>query len=666
LPFDSLPLPARSADAPDLAGVATALRGLDRRHPYLLFGGGDVEELRRRAAACPELAVRCARVLMQAEATGDPRMALKRCGRRLITLAFAALCGEPAGRTAALAAARAALQETVAAASWSARPFIKSLLDRAEIGIAVALAYDWLYEALPPTERRAVEVALRRQILRPAVSAYGDPAAVWARRRSNCAIVSHAAVLICALAVAGPLPHLATRLVPQSVAGAWHAFSALAPDGAWPEGPSYWSLAVRHAALMIAALEAALGDSFGLAQRPGLAKTADFARHALGPFGAAFDFGDSTRGFDPLPFAWLAHRYGRPQDGWPVREYNGALLPLSLIWSPRPTADPQSLRLPTGKIFRDCDVACFRNTWSPAPEARPVYLAIKGGACLDPGADAWAPQNLTLHAQVDAGSFVIDGARQRWATDLGPDDYDLPGYFEHGDAKRPGRRWQYYRNQTAGHNTLVLNGRNQIAQARAPIVGGGVEGERQWVVFDLSAAYGKPKGSIRRGALLCGRHVVIQDEIAPGLDDTIVWTMHTGADPEFLGRGIATFRAGEDRLVVRILAPGGAGFDLAAPPPAGVFALGADEARHSGKAGAEVRELPRCDERNGKRGAGPPLRRLEIKWPTGARRLAVMLSPDSDGDEPPLSVTPLDQWLEEKLRPWPLACNAPCCSAGCC
>ena len=645
MPFDSLPSLPGCADRPHPDAAETALRDFARPHPYLLFGAADIEELRRRAAACPAFAARLARVLRHDDSAGDARRQLKRRGRRLLTLAFAALCGEAASRDAALRAARLALRELTGAASWSRRPFIKSFLDRAEIAIAVALGYDWLYDALSPLERDAVAAALRRQILEPALVAYGENPPAWARRRSNCAIVSHAAVLICALAVAGRLPQLATRLVQQSVAGARHAFSAFAPDGAWPEGVSYWSLTVRHAALMIAALEATLGDSLGLAQRPGLAQTGDFPLHAVGPFGAAFDFGDSTRTFDPLPLAWLAHRFGRPQDGWPVRHYDGSLLPLTLIWARRKAADPQILRLPTGKIFRNCDVACFRNTWSPAPVARPVFLAIKGGACLDPQASAWAPQNLTLHAQADAGSFVIDGARRRWVTDLGPDDYDLPGYFEHGGEHQSGRRWRYYRNQTAGHNTLVLNGDNQIAQAPAPILGGAVEDQIQWAVFDLSAVYGKPPGTIRRGAALVGRHILIQDEIAPGVEDRIVWAMHTGADPQFVGPSVAVFHADKDRLVVRILAPGRARFNLKAPPPSGAFALAPGETRHSGNiagaTGGEVSELPR---REG--GAdGAPLRRLEIDWPPGARRLAVMLSPDSDGEAPPLPVIALDEWL---------------------
>ena len=82
-----------------------------------------------------------------------------------------------------------------------------------------------------------------------------------------------------------------------------------------------------------------------------------------------------------------------------------------------------------------------------------------------------------MHTQADAGTFVVDGARHRWVIDLGSDDYDLPGYFDHGGTPGSGPRWRYYRSQAAGHNTLVIGGANQVPNARATILGSCVEGD---------------------------------------------------------------------------------------------------------------------------------------------------------------------------------------------
>src|SRR5439155_6313219 len=104
-----------------------------------------------------------------------------------------------------------------------------------------------------------------------------------------------------------------------------------------------------------------------------------------------------------------------------------------------------------------------------------------------------------------------------------------------------------------GHNTLVIDGRNQIPNARAPIIGHRTDGHCKWAVFDLSAAYGRPAGSIRRGAALIGRQALIQDEIGPDVSGAIVWTLHTVAEPVSVAGGVARFRLGDDRFVVRIL-----------------------------------------------------------------------------------------------------------------
>src|SRR5262249_51629488 len=208
-------------------------------------------------------------------------------------------------------------------------------------------------------------------------------------------------------------------------------------------------------------------------------------------------------------------------------------------------------------------------TWSSEPDARPVYFAIKGGNVA--GAETGSsprPEDVLLHAQADAGSFIIDGARRRWIMDLGPDDYDLPGYFDHGADNRSGLRWRYYRTQTAGHNTLVIDGRNQIPNARAPIVGSCIDGECKWAVFDLSAAYDKAPGAVLRGAALIGRQVVIQDEVDPEVSGTIAWIAHTTAEPVSVAGSVARFRSASERFVVGSVEPSRAVVAAGFPPRA--------------------------------------------------------------------------------------------------
>jgi hypothetical protein len=612
------------------------IRGRANRHPELIT--------RLKASLCEEGST---------SAKQELRTGIKRQGRKLIHTAFLALIGDGEIKADALRATRAVLARLSAEPSWKARPVIKSFLDCAEIAVAVSLAYDWLYHEFSDQERRIIEDALVRHVLAPALAAYDDRFAQWPRRRDNCTLVSNSGILVSALAVLGRYPDISLRLIRQSLASSWNVFDGLAPDGAWPEGPSYWSLAMRYAGLMVAALESTLHDSFGLADRPGFAQTGDFALHAVGPFGSAFNFGDSEPRFDMAPLAWFAHRFRRPIDARLIDQYDGWYLPFTVIWPNRPKPKPSGIKVPTGKVFHSNNLACFRNTWSSCPAAHPVYLAIKGGNVAGLGARSPPrPEDVFLHSQADAGSFILDGARQRWIIDLGADDYDLPGYFDHGADNRSGPRWRYYRTQTAGHNTLVIDGNNQIPDARAPIIGNCVDGDCKWAIFDLSAAYGKPPGSVRRGAALIGRQVVIQDDVRPELSGTIVWAVHTGAEPISIAGSIARFRSGDDRFVLRILEPAAACFEIGFPPEPQVFQI-ADVRQLHGRSsfdskGARVAELPRRIDVEGGRAAGALIRRLQIVWPEGTRRLSVALLPDCDDDDSALPVTPLDEWLARR------------------
>jgi hypothetical protein len=634
--------------------VETAVGKFKSAHPYLLFRKPEIGRIR-------EFARNNRKLLKQSEISlsgasrdtrgQDPRTIVKRQARRLINTAFMTLIyqGHSAGYEA-LQASRDELARFASAAAWQRRPVVKSFLDCAEIAVAVSLAYDWLYHKLSDQERRLIEESIFRHVLEPALAAYQDQSLLWPKRRENCAVVSNSGISVASLAVLDRYRDLATTLIVKSVESSRNSFKAFAPDGAWPEGLSYWSLAMRYAALMVAALESTLDDSFGLAEQPGFAQTGDFVLHTVGPFGAAFNFGDSDRRFDAAPLAWLAHRFKRPIDARLVRDYGGSHLPFTAIWSQRPETSRTGRGPPTGKVFRGNGLACFRNTWSLVPKARPVYIAIKGGnsSSSDLLSSPARPEEVILHSQADAGSFVVDGARRRWVVDLGPDDYDLPGYFDHGKDANSGLRWRYYRTHAAGHNTLVIGGVNQIPNAPTPILGSGIEADCKWIVFDLSAAYGLPAGAIRRGAALIGRQVIIQDELHPDVSGDIVWVVHTGADPDTVVGSVARFRLGDDRFVARILEPSNASFELTFPPPPRSFPITDGQKMHGTpfiSPDARVSEMPRRDDQDGEPAAGPLIRRLEISWPRGAYRLAVSLFPDCDDEEPAWPVTSLDNWL---------------------
>jgi hypothetical protein len=182
-----------------------------------------------------------------------------------------------------------------------------------------------------------------------------------------------------------------------------------------------------------------------------------------------------------------------------------------------------------------------------------LWIGFKGG------------DNMDNHSHLDLGTFNLDALGQRWAVDLGGDDYNMPGYFGN-------QRWNYYRLRTESHNTLTIDDRNQNPRAAAPLIAFGDKAGEMFAVADLTAAYGDKLAKWRRGVgILGGSHVAVIDEVAarPNAGTLkVTWGMLTPAKVEPAGAE-AMLSQGKARWRLRILSPAGAKFATvsANPPP---------------------------------------------------------------------------------------------------
>ncbi|MFO0909679.1 MAG: heparinase II/III family protein [Isosphaeraceae bacterium] len=232
-----------------------------------------------------------------------------------------------------------------------------------------------------------------------------------------------------------------------------------------------------------------------------------------------------------------------------------------------------------------------------------MFVGFKGG------------DNAANHSHLDLGSFVLDAAGQRWALDLGGDDYNLPAYFGKN-------RWTYFRLRTESHNTLTIGGQNQATRARAPIVAYRSTPARSFAVADLTRAYDPEVASARRGiALLERRRVLVQDELTPAKTGDLQWRMVTRAKVALAADArVATLTQKGATLTARIVEPSAARFEVipaAAPPP---------------------------------QRQQPDARILTVKLPLAGEpvRLAVVFEPDGQGAGNPLpTIEPLDRWVAD-------------------
>jgi hypothetical protein len=603
LPFAALlvPLtPVRGAKEADRPPAADLLKTLRPQHPRLYILDEDLPGIQKAAADDPLTHAWYERLQKEAgKMLDEPPVEHRLIGPRLLDQSRAAL-----RRISTLAAlyrldgdrrkAERARREMLTAAAfpdWNPSHF----LDTAEMTNALAIGYDWLFDFLSAEDRAAVRTALVEKGLKPGLRVYRKGGG-WPEAHHNWNQVCNGGLAAGALAVADEEPALAAEVLARGRESLVRAMHSFAPDGGWDEGPGYWNYATHYNVFYLAALRSALGTDFGLTDMAGFADTGNFRIHSVGPLGLTFNYADAGAGAGTAPqMLWLARAFGRPDFARHERRLARARPDIfHLLWAGQPAADAPREEAPRDVLFRGVHVAFFRAAWD---DDGAVYVGFKGG------------DNRANHSHLDLGTFVMDALGQRWALDLGPDDYNLPGYFGK-------QRWDYYRLRTEAHNTLTVDGENQNPNGVAPVIAYLSTPGRAFAVADLTGGYAPKARSVRRGIALLGRRqVLVQDELDAPRPVGVVWNFHTRAAIETHGDG-ATLTQGGAGLEARLLAPPGARFELVsdnAPPP---------------------------------QGQQPDVQDLVVRLPktTGPVRIAVLLAPAEEGLPVP-ALEPLEKWV---------------------
>jgi hypothetical protein len=491
-------------------------------------------------------------------------------------------------------------------------------LDVAEMTLALAVGYDWLFDALSAADRATIKGAILRHSLGFAREAYApngtkDKRLWFATAHHNWNQVCNGGFLAGALALADEEPALARLIVEGAIKSLPRAMAAYAPDGAYPEGPGYWGYGTSYNVIAIALLESALGTDSGLTKAEAFDRTALYRLHIQGTSGLAFNHADGSAGLGAqAEYTWLANRFGIEV----AQVHSRALLAAAL----------ESKRLPRSgdRLF------ALHAAWFPTVVARaareeqldrrfrgPAELALFRGAWNDPQAlfvGLKAGSNAVNHSHLDLGSFVLDADGVRWAEDLGPDDYNLPAYFG-------AKRWTYYRLNNFSHNTLTPGDALQEPKAVAPITAFASTPERAFAVVDLTPAYPRSARSLRRGlALLDRARVLVQDEIVGAKVGSVAnWRMITPAKVSIADGRHAVLTQGGKTLQATLLSPADAVFAAApANPPS----------------------------KSEKQNTGSTALSVKVTASGGTDRIAVLLTPVGQKwparSEPTL--TPLDAW----------------------
>ncbi len=313
-------------------------------------------------------------------------------------------------------------------------------LGNATTGMFMALVYDWIYTALETEQRDRIRGALLEKVITPV---RGDYEFHWwaSAYRTNWVGVCSSGLGLSALVLLNEHPQLA-----DVVAESWNMINKMlneiGQDGGWQEGGSYWRFGVERSVLFGYALKKASNGAIDLFKNDRLqTNPVAFPIFLFVPPNRSVDFGDSHHGaIGGTDFFNLLVNETKSTDGAWYREHilgEGDDL-FDLIF-PRPAVEG-SLPSDASRHFRTIDWWVMRSDFT---DENKVIVAGKAGRHDDPH-----------HGHLDVGHFTLYWKGQAFIDDSGRPYYDEE-YFDD-------ERWTYPQASSAGHNTVLVNGEQQV------------------------------------------------------------------------------------------------------------------------------------------------------------------------------------------------------------
>lgn len=505
-----------------------------KTHPRILLLEGEEEEINQLVKKDQRWNRLHKAIIQESEQIiGEALLERKQIGRRLLSVSREALrrifhlsyAYRLTGESRFAQRAEREMVNISGFSDWNPSHF----LDVAEMTMALAIGYDWLFSTLTQDSKTKIKDAIVQMGLEPS---FNEEYNWFLNATHNWNQVCNAGMIYGALAVYEDYPDLAHRTLQRAVGTIAKAMDDYRPDGAYPEGYGYWGYGTTFNVLFLDALEKIYGNDFGLTGAPGFLETAGFYEHMSGVTGYPYNWGDAGGGKGNLTPAmfWFAQKKDNPALLWVERDYldqadlsgltRNRVLPAALIWGKNiPLED---IPVPEEKVWVGQGanpVALMRTSWTD-PDA--IYLGFKAGS---PSVN---------HGHMDVGSFIMEADGVRWAMDFGSQNYES---LESKGIQLFGRtqdaeRWTVFRLNNFVHNTLTIDGALQRVDGYAKIDKHGTSDDFPFAVSDVTSVYDNQLEQFHRGvAIMDQDYVVVRDEIRNKKSRShIRWNMLTPAN----------------------------------------------------------------------------------------------------------------------------------------
>ncbi|MBR1927338.1 MAG: heparinase II/III family protein [Bacteroidales bacterium] len=440
-----------------------------------------------------------------------------------------------------------AVQEMVALcrfSDWNPSHF----LDVAEMTMAVAIGYDWLFDMMGNEEKELIRTAILEKGLRPSEGQWFFDA------ENNWNQVCNAGMVFGALAIWEDIPEEAGKMIAKCLASNPISLGSYSEEGCYPEGYSYWGYGTSFQAMLISALESAFGSDLGLMDgQEGFYRSSRFFSMMTTPRHSVYNFFDCGRKqvFEHIQ-AWMATRTGDPSVLYPELTFHAdrglrindedRLFPMFLIAGrdidfnivPKP-ADNYYVCGGLEPLF------IYRSGWDSQDD---TYLAVKGGRAAD------------SHGHIDIGSFFFESDGVGWAVDLGSQNYNSleSKGVNLWSMDQESQRWDVFRIGAESHNILTVKYKRPIVDVRIPIRETWRSRSRKGAGLPMTPFYGGDLDSCYRKVYLDKRDNLHVEDFLIGGDtrQNLLWTMCTEAEARILGPSAIELRKDGKVRILRL------------------------------------------------------------------------------------------------------------------
>lgn len=422
--------------------------------------------------------------------------------------------------------------EMMNACSWKDWNASQHYLDNSELCYAMAMGFDTFYDVLTDEQKAYIMSKTVEYSLANSVHAYEGTFKIgseWRYASGNWGAVCPGGMTTALLSFAGEdyeLPFETQKyLLSNAMRSLEYPAMLFYPDGSWSEGPGYWTYTMKYfAGAFLGSLYFSTGSTWGFLRPEGVSECLNGFVHLTSESSGTFNFADSASSFSSSPSGFLIAKItGDPsvmaewKNMYSLATSSGNAY--GILWY-EPVENAE-INLPKDVWLRSAGAGVMREKWG---DSQSVYVGVKGG------------QNHTNHDNLDLGNFIFDALGERWAMELGKDDYNIEGGYWGTNA------YTLYVKRPEGQNCLVINPeKGDIAEeyyqqkldSFAKVSSFETKNKGAYMALDLTDANSLDVTDYQRGYYLGDNRktLVVQDELSLKNDNsTLYWSMHTEAD----------------------------------------------------------------------------------------------------------------------------------------